>query len=285
MKTPILGLTLLTLVIQTMLTSCGKDVDAEAPSYDIELRSHQVAADTVCGVLEPNVIRYMEGDTLRFLLRANDEGGLSSYKIDLHQNFDCHGHGEGAAPGVSIPITTSSTQDWTHIIVNEVEGTELEQLIEIQSPENVTAGNYHFSIKVLDQAGNEAENQIFYTLKVQNNRDTVAPTLTSTLSSGQRSYRRGEEIVIDGRISDDHSLASGGNGLVFLSYIDVASGNSFATNAFLVLANVTTESSHDYQLRFTIPPFLRPGNFRFIVSGFDGVRNQSKPISYTLQIE
>ena len=285
MKIPILGPSLLILVLLTMLTSCGKEVDSDAPAYEIDIRSHQLRLDSICGAPEPNVISYTEGDTLRFLLRARDEGGLSSYKIDIHQNFDCHGHGTGAAPGVSIPVTNSSTKDWTYIVVNEAQGTDLEQLIELRSPENVTAGNYHFSVKVLDQAGNEAENQTIYTLKVQNARDIVAPTLSSTLSSGQRSYRRGEELVIDGRITDDHSLANGGNGLVFLSYVDLASGNSFATNAFLVLANVTTATSYDYQLRFTIPPFLRPGNYRFIVSGFDGVRNQSKSISYTIEIE
>ena len=65
-----------------------------------------------------------------------DNEALSQYKVDIHNNFDCHGHAR-------------STQDWTVLEVLDIEGTEQRVSRSLSVPDDVTAGNYHFHVQVI----------------------------------------------------------------------------------------------------------------------------------------
>jgi hypothetical protein len=244
-----------------------------------------MSSGEICGQLETNVFFLQSGEVFSFQATFSDNIGLSQYKIDIHQNFDCHGHGEGATPALALPNRENSTEDWFLIQIDDLEGREQIRQFELPVPDHVTAGNYHFSIQVLDEAGNDTQEQDIFNLKIRNIRDTLAPTLLVDLPQTSRfTAKRGESLRFKGRVEDNRDLGEGGNGMVFLSYRNLTSGNLFATQTYQVFPpNQGTLGNFD--LLFTIPTFISRGPYRFSLSAFDGVRNAAAPLLFEIEIE
>lgn len=269
-----------------LLMGCGdkETIDLSAPSMRILSLSQEPEAVTICGAMEDTVFTLRGGELLRAEVRFSDDEALSQFKIDIHQNFDCHGHGAGTAPGVSVPGVSSQTEDWSVLRLEGLSGQEQAATIELRAPEQVTAGNYHFQIQVLDESGNDNPFANFYSIQAYHPDDEVAPLLSvSEPSSSSFSVSKGSTVRFVGEVTDERSLSEGGNGQLFLSYTDLSSGNTFFANkAFPFDENVGKQHSFDFE--YTIPQTLRTGDYRYQLSAHDGVRNVAVPTVFELSV-
>ncbi len=274
---------LLILLLLLGLISCKEDIDVTSPQLILSGYSIPKTETQICGFSDPNVFQLRSSDTFRFKALFRDNVALSQYKIDIHENFDCHGHGEGSAPGISLPNVPNQTDDWALIEIGDMDGMEVEKNFELAVPDNVTAGNYHFSIQVIDLAGNATDDLDIFSLKILNIRDTIAPILeVDEPIDNSFSVERGQSLIFKGKVTDNTVLNEGGNALVFLSYVNLSTGNSFSTNSYKIFENENTEE--EFELNYLVPQTLPRGNYRFIVGAFDGVRNAAPVRQFQVEI-
>lgn len=274
---------LLIILMLLSLISCKEDIDVTAPQLILADYSIPKTETLICGFSDPNVFQLRSSDTLSFNALFKDDVALSQYKIDIHENFDCHGHGEGSAPGISLPNVPNQTEDWALIEIGELDGTEVEKNFQLSVPDNVTAGSYHFSIQVIDLAGNSAEELDIFSLKILNIRDTIAPILeVDEPTNNSFSVERSQSLIFRGKVTDNTFLNEGSNALVFLSYVNLSTGNSFSTNSYKIFENENTEE--EFELNYLVPQTLPRGDYRFIIGAFDGVRNAAPVQQFQVEI-
>lgn len=266
-------------------TSCSdEDLDLTPPTITFLNLQPQPQLLEVCGAQEDSVFVLRGGELLAFEAILRDDVSLSQYKIDIHQNFDCHGHGGGAAPGGAVPDLPGNTTDWAYLSIENLSGQEEVVSWQLAAPENVTAGFYHFQVQVLDEAGNDSPNANFYSLRLLNPRDTLAPELMITQPSvSSFSIARGLKIAFVGQVTDDQPLGEGGNGVVFVSYTDLSTSNTFLTPAVERWAS-GTGTSVSFNLEVTVPLTLKAGTYRYTVWAFDGVRNIATPRHFDVNV-
>ena len=273
------------LVLIAALFSCSSEADITKPEIILQNFNKPPKQDVICGFEDDNVIAVTGGDKLKFEAIFSDNEALSQYKIDLHNNFDCHGHGSGATPGIFLPPTSGDTEDWTLLIIKNISGKEVIENFEISVPENVTAGVYHFIIQLIDESGNDASTTSIYSLKVSSPTDNMLPELLiKSPTNSSITVQKGDVITFEGTVNDDRNLGLGGNGMIFLSYLNKTSGNVFSTNTYKVFG-VADGKSSSFNLSYTIPNTLVTGNYTYSLVAFDGVRNVSevKPFEVTVQ--
>lgn len=268
----IIKLTILIPIILT--TSCNPaDIDLTPPTIEEISYSPAPITDDICGSEDPNVFLLKGGESLECMLLFKDNEALTQYKIDIHNNFDCHGHGGGSAPNVIAPGVDNQTTDWTVLDIQNISGVSEQAEIVLNVPENVTAGNYHFHIQVIDEAGNDSPFTNFYSLKITNPQDNIAPTITvEEPATSNFTVIKGSTINFKGSVTDDRSLSDGGNGVLYLAYTDLSSGNTFATDIAVPFGN-EVGTSYDFDLEYTVPLTLVEGEYRFSLGANDGVRN------------
>jgi hypothetical protein len=265
---------IITFAIFLMFASCGGDeVDVTPPTMEAIAYTPTPVAAEICGTQEPTVFLLTGGDQLVFDVIFSDNAALSQYKVDIHNNFDCHGHGGGSAPKVVVPNVENQTTDWTVLDIKDIVGTSAPVQRTLNVPQNVTAGNYHFQIQVVDESGNDNPAANFFALKIKNPLDDLAPTITvEQPSTSSFSVKKGDTIQFKGKVTDDRSLSDGGNGVLFLAYTDLSSGNTFTTNKVFVF-DENVDKTFDYDFEYTIPQTLTTGNYRYSLGANDGVRN------------
>lgn len=103
-------------------------------------------SDTICDVLQDRVMKTATGDTIMLRLHLKGGNTLSQYKLEAHENFDCHGHEERP---------TGSPWDFHQVVDLSSKDTVITEHLPI--PADAATGNYHFNIHLLDNLGNEAE--------------------------------------------------------------------------------------------------------------------------------
>ena len=274
------------ILLNVLLFAACEDssVDVTPPGMRILSVSPSFSTNPICGVMEDSVMLLQGGDAIDFSVSFEDDQALSQYKIDIHNNFDCHGHGGGAAPGVSVPDVPNQTTDWTVLDIVAISGQQSQIDFNLAVPENVTAGNYHFQVQVIDESGNDNPLANFYSLSIKNPKDVIAPTLSITQPTGAVTVKKGESLNFQGSVSDNYSLSEGGNGLLFLTYTDLSSGNTFTTDATFPFDSAVS-TAYDFDFDYTIPTTLVAGDFRFSVRIHDGVRNVGEPIEFEVKVE
>lgn len=261
--------------VLAILAGCGGTADVEPPELRILSAEPAAGPGWICGVVEPGVYALSGGDTLALSLELTDNEGLSQLKVDIHGNFDCHGHARLAGP---------DTEDWSVLDLIDLEGTARTLDLRLPAPANPTAGPYHFQFRLVDAAGNEAPEPFVYSINLGNAADTVAPLLTATdpVAGTGLSLARGASRDFALRLEDDRPLGEGGNGRVELRYIRAANGNSFLADALDfgpaegALATPT--------LTLTVPTTVIPGAYTVEARAWDGVRNEAARLSWPLEI-
>lgn len=153
MKSNVLFTLLTTLLL--VYTGCeSKKVPEPASTTPpvIRLLDHypEFVSDTLCGALQERVMKLAPGDTVFLELHLTGENDLAQYKLEVHENFDCHGHEErpAQAPWDLRQVTDLSSKD-----------TLIATYLPV--PAEAARGNYHFNIHLLDREGNEAEHVEF----------------------------------------------------------------------------------------------------------------------------
>jgi hypothetical protein len=85
----------------------------------------------------------VKGKTFLFKAKFSDNRELSQYKIDIHGDFDIHGH-------------TTQQEEWETILIGDLSGKEQEIERTISVPADIKSGTYHFIVECTDKAGNSA---------------------------------------------------------------------------------------------------------------------------------
>lgn len=250
------------------LSICGSlwlggcaDPDTTSPELSIQNMTPAPTTIELCGTTEPNAVPISSNDTLRFDLVLADDQGLSQYKIDLHSNFDCHGHARVA------------TTDWYVIDIVDVSGTDATIPVSIPVPSDVTAGAYHFAVQATDEAGNDARSAIF-SLVVLNATDTVPPTLNITAPGNEITVLKGSALQFTGTVEDNMPLGTDENGRVEIRYRQ--SGTSSFTTLTTETFSETVSTTFQLNLSAVIPSTLASGAYTFDVRAYDAVNNPSE---------
>jgi len=185
---------------------------------------------------------------------------------------------------VAVPNTENQTMDWTVLEIKDISGTTAPILHALEVPENVTAGNYHFHVQVIDQSGNDSPFANFFSLKVTNPLDNVIPQINvEEPSSSEFAIAKGESINFKGQVTDNRALSIGGNGILYLAYTDLSSGNTFTTDEVFAFDDTTGEI-YDFSFDYTIPATIVAGEYRFSLGANDGVRNVAPFVFFEVQV-
>lgn len=272
-------------VVILIIFSCTEeDIDRTAPELIILESNIPAERAEICGSIEDRVYRIGNGDTFQLDLRFTDDVALGEFKLDIHNNFDCHGHGTDQAPGVAVPDVSSATEDWSELFIEGLDGTVDEKNIALVAPENMTPGIYHFSLQVIDESGNDTPLSDIFSIKAFNRMDTVPPVINPQLPAGTMlDAQRGGKIRFTGSAVDNRSLSDGGNGVLYLSYTDLSSGNSFLSD-IVIPFDGTVQTTYDYDFEFTVPRTINSGSYRVSLSLHDGMRNIAERVEYELNI-
>lgn len=255
------------------LSACVKEgrVDRDSPTFEVVFFSPEPTTGTICQSFEQSIFLLDDKDTIRMEIEFYDEGGLSEAKIDIHNNFDCHGH-------------RSQTQDWFLQKIIPLTGIKEVKEVILPVPQNATSGNYHFGLLVSDETGNVTDQTFFYTIQVTNSSDTIPPALELIAPSrNEISIARGEEISIIVELSDDKILGMGGNAGIQILSRRSEGGNVMTQQE--VSFNDVNSNSQRLETTFTIPLIWVRDQYDLIIFGLDGVRNESNEIRLKLNIE
>lgn len=265
------------------ILSCSNDeVDSLPPMVEIVSLNPSPNSGVVCGSIDENLIRVLGGDTIIMELRIDDESEIGQYKIDIHHNFDCHGHGSNGLNLVA-PEIDNSTEDWFQVSVMDWTEDTDRLTLRLPVPTQVTAGTYHLGFQISDVFGNTDGLGKIYSVNCLNPWDTIPPRLT--FDSEQlmvHEITKADSIVITATLSDDEYFSQGGNGLVYAILRDKQSNNFFKTSLNMLL----DQDQKEYEIRWSYHPSntLSNGQYELLVILHDGVRNQfiAAPIEFTL---
>jgi hypothetical protein len=260
------------MLVGIMTLSCNKaDVDVSPPEIIILETNPEPGSGIICGSFEGDVFVLWDSDTLLFKLKLVDDQELSQLKVDVHNNFDCHGH-------------RSATQDLFFQKIYNLSGSEQYLDIEIPVGGNPTSGVYHLGLLASDKSGNVTDQSLTYSLIIRNSADTINPILTLAEPQGSvLEKNRGTTIVFNGTLSDNNPLKIGGNSAIELLYKNRNSGNYF--RAFtLDLADIDS-NAHQFSHNWVIPNTLVRGTYDLLLLAYDGVRNESTPINLELRLD
>lgn len=271
-------LCLLPFLMPVLLTVVGcSEADSEAPVITDLSISPQPTVGTVCGQDDAQVISVLTGDSIIISFTASDNEELSQYKVDVHENFDCHGHSK-----------LEETAVWEVIDIVDLDGLTADVTHVLRVPDTATAGTYHFSVQLADFFGNSAKTELF-SIQVLNLDDTVPPVLTltepavDTLVVNLSDTLANDSIRFVGNVTDNRDLEEGGNGKLELRYWQVGSANTF--DLYSILFVTGTGPSLDFDFTLTVPPTLVAGSYMLEMRAFDGVNNASTARQLPLRIE
>lgn len=264
-----------------VLAACSDKGDDQAPVIGVDFVFPDPVEREVCEVLEPAVYVLRDDQTLSVDLQLSDNEALGQLKIDIHANFDCHGH--GGVGTIGRPPGQNATTDWRVLDIRDLSGRSVTEPVRLDPPGFATAGPYHLSFQVLDESGNETDPEYFI-LYLYNHLDTIDPVLSVTepVNADLGSVSKGTNVRFSGTITDNRSLLDGGNGVVYLVYQDLGSGNYF--QGPYQRLETGDEKSIDYTIDFTVPSTLVSGDYRIFLRGVDGVNNLSQEEVFTFRI-
>ncbi len=246
--------------------SCNTDTDNQSPVIELLSVSPQLESALICGEIEENnVISLNSNDSLKFSLKLSDNKGLSQLKIDIHENFDCHGH--------------KAVSPWQVLNLIDLSGTEQVLNLSIPIPTTVSAGVYHFQIRLLDESGNEAGSNQAYSIRLLNSADTIAPSATINLPIADTiSVSRADLLSFEVRAEDNFDLGTGKAELIYFTQ----SGNKIKADTYIFepgLGNIRT-----FNLEYQFPTTLTRGNYEFYVKVFDAYGNSFDTASKLIQL-
>ncbi len=246
-----------------LLWACNEDgptnegPDIQSPVIEVISSDPQAGEGMICGSEESNVIRVTTGNEINLSLTFSDDRNLSQYKIDVHNNFDCHSHGRLAA-------------SWQVLRIEDVSGKKMTIDKVLAVPEDASAGDYHLQILCIDESGNEAE-PVLYSIQVENSIDSIPPELLlSEPSSDDFAVSKGSDIKFQGTVIDNYSL---GTGRVEITYTD-PEGTEFSPIQQIFPDSQGEEAIVD--LTFTVPDFAISGQHQFVIRVYDRFNNAAE---------
>lgn len=241
----------------------GPDTGNEKPLITVVYKNIPTVSELLCGSVFDNVLKINTGERLELTLRFSGSQVLSQYKIDIHNNFDCHLH--GARP-------TGAPWQLLQLIDLHSKDTTVTELLTV--PADAAVGNYHLMIQLLDEAGNEAD-FIEFNLVLTNPEDVFPPVIALTNPAADSvTVAVGDELTFAGTVTDNRSLK---NGRLEIDFTD-ASGEDYS--ALKTYFQDTAITGFDFNMPYTIPAFPAKGWATFRLKAFDEVNNVAEKVVY-----
>ncbi|QNL21626.1 DUF4625 domain-containing protein [Hyphobacterium sp. CCMP332] len=178
-----------------LITACGDDdsepQDTSKPIIsDVHVENHDPGGKIGSGDDE-KVMAGEEGE-VHFQLMDNRE--LGSWKIDIHDAFDGHGHGKVFANySIILSGNTGGTMQEIEVDLGEI-------------PSEATAGEYHCIINATDAAGNSADfAEVIFILSngTEPQLELISPDLANT-----EHMDKGMTFTMEGTLTDDTGIKS-----------------------------------------------------------------------------
>jgi hypothetical protein len=253
------------------LSCAKKDIDVEPPKIVVIGTTPDTEAGIICGAMDGDIIRLMDKDTLYLDLLLTDNLELSQLKLDVHNNFDCHGH-------------RSNTIDLFFQNIYDLQGAEQYLTIGVPVGDNPTSGVYHLGLIATDKSGNVTDQSLVFSLVVRNSIDTISPELSLTNPAANFiDMKRGQILELSGLLIDNRELYLGGNAGIELLYKNKSSGNYF--RAYTKDLSDIVQTSYEFSIQWQVPVTLVRGTYDLLLTGYDGVRNESNRIQLELKLD
>ena len=190
---------LIALFTLTFFAACSSDddeiLDSERPEITVN--------DPVEGEA------FEVGGELHFDVNFSDNDALSSYRVDIHNNFDGHTHSGVLNSTVSFDpvMQATSVRPWSFNQTFNIEGApqtyHAHEHIEI--PDDIAEGPYHLGITVIDVSGNE--NQVYVEVVIGEDHTGEEHGITITDIHSEDAVRGGE-FHAEAQIAADHEIGS-----------------------------------------------------------------------------
>jgi len=120
-----------TLLLASPLYSCSEDAEFK-----------DVKAPVITLVSPAEEAVFSPGDTIHVEAVLEDETGLATWQVTIHENSDGHSHGRLKAAEFAFEKSF------------DVSGKRVEVSEKIAIPADAETGHYHFIVKAIDQLGN-----------------------------------------------------------------------------------------------------------------------------------
>lgn len=252
-----------------LIASCKKDkvdpvIDKTAkPTITVVSKNYPTVSEFLCNANFDNVLKVSTGTDLKIQFKFKGANKLSQYKINIHNNFDCHTHGRMEASNGRI----EASNPWKVLKIVELNANEAEVNETLTVPADASVGNYHFMVQLIDELGNEAVPTEFNTILL-NEKDPTPPVINLTTPSVDSiNVARGSNLNFVGTITDNISLK---DGKVQISYIDSA-GTQFDIEELVFTP--TQGNSFNLNYTYTIPTISVKGKSVFYLRAFDEANN------------
>ncbi|MCC8198575.1 MAG: DUF4625 domain-containing protein [Tannerellaceae bacterium] len=144
------------LTLSGFFTSCDDDGDTTKPTINL------------ISPAEGAFLEIGKESGVHFEAEFSDDEMLGSYKIDIHNNFDDHGHETKSESTETVNFSFSREWDLSGL------KNTTEHHHDIVIPANATPGNYHIIVYCIDAAGNQsyvAHNIVLTNEEIKNNHD------------------------------------------------------------------------------------------------------------------
>lgn len=233
--------------------------DTQKPSITLQSVTPQFSSDTICEEFDNKVIKVNNGGKITLALQFTDDINLSQFKIDIHNNFDCHGHGR----------IESTTIPWQLIQIEDISGSSINKSIELNVPIDAASGAYHLIISATDAVGNEAQ-MLDFTIKIENIDDPIKPEIILLNNPNELTFQASDTFFIQLKITDNYSL---NNGKLEIEYLNNV-GEEFSLLRHFFAANQGNQASINHNFKIN----LSPGSYFLKASVWDEKNNQSEII-------
>jgi len=235
----------------------------EKPTIGIVSQSVPTISEYLCNASFDNVIKVFTGDTIRFVFSFVAHNPLSQYKIDIHNNFDCHAHGK------SVP--------WSVLKLIDLSGNNATVEETLVVPEDASVGNYHLMIRLLDVYGLEAEVKEF-NLIILNSDDMQEPVIELSSPTENSTFQHGEKVNFIGTITDNKSLKNSRYELKFTDSDDQT------YNLYEIFYPSETINTYSIDTFYNIGTFISKGNGFFTIKAYDEANNYGiKTVAVTIE--
>jgi hypothetical protein len=255
-------------LLTVILSACTRSNDSKTainnstlkPVISVAEINMPIISEFLCGSKFDNVIKINTGTSLIMKMRLKGGTTLSQYKIDIHNNFDCHMHGAKttATPWQLLKVVDLSSSDTT---VTE----------EMTVPADAAVGNYHMMIQLIDSKGNDAP-FVEYNLIIVNSIDPEKPKIILTSPSlDSFAANKGDTILFRGTVTDNYSLK---NGKLEIKFADAKTGEIYSVlNRYF---GDTAKLNYDLDGVYIIPSFPSGGVTKFSITTYDEVNNKTE---------
>ncbi len=248
----------------------------EKPVIEILYTVPAVGSSFICGIADERTIKLNSSGVFKLEFNLKAKEGLSQYKIDLHNNFDCHTHKialetdeftKNKTNESTLKVTSTS---WKILKIVDIEGQQRTITEELTIPPDVIAGNYHFMIQCVDVKGNEAS-FVVYNLKIENIEDLEPATIQIVSpSSDSIALNKGDNVNFSILVIDNQNLDKGRIEITYLN----PSSTEFTLDQYYFPVGEGESGSYNYS--YLIPSFSSIGVHLFIIKVYDKVGNISE---------